>query len=94
VVEEVQKRQKNLGPDTVRFAWVKAHVGTQGDEKAEQMAKSRAELGDEEEGKEKVIMQGDLRQEWKRRRAEERKVKGTGMGQTVGRSRGMMARAG
>jgi len=48
------------------------------------MAKSRAELGDEEEeeegGMEKVIMEGDLRQEWKRRRAEERKVKGTGMG--------------
>jgi len=38
VVEEVRKRQKNLGPDTVRFAWVKAHVGTQGDEKAEHMA--------------------------------------------------------
>jgi len=63
---------------------VKAHVGTQGDKKAEQMAKSRAELGGEEEGMEKIIMEGDLRQEWKRRRAEERKVKGTGMGQMVG----------
>jgi len=39
VVEEVRKRQKNLGPDAVRFAWVKAHVGTQGNEKADQMAK-------------------------------------------------------
>jgi len=38
VVVEVRKRQKNLGPDTVGFAWVKAHVGTQDDEKAEQMA--------------------------------------------------------
>jgi len=26
VMEEVQKRQKNLEPDAVRFAWVKAHV--------------------------------------------------------------------
>lgn len=37
VVEEVRKRQKNLGPDAVRFAWVKAHVGTQGSEKADQI---------------------------------------------------------
>ena len=44
-VGEVRKRQKNLGPATVRFAWVKAHIGTQDDGKAEQTAKSRAELG-------------------------------------------------
>ena len=37
---------------------MKAHVGTQDDVKVEQIAKSRAELGDEEEGKEKVIMKG------------------------------------
>jgi len=83
VVEEVRKRQKNLGPDAIRFAWVKAHVGTRGNEKADQMAKSGAELGDEDEGMNKVITEGGLRQEWKRRRAEERKVKGTGMGRVV-----------
>jgi len=83
VVEEVRKRQENLGPDAVRFAWVKAHVGTRGNEKADQMAKSGAELGDEDEGMNKVITEGGLRQEWKRRRAEERKVKGTGMGRVV-----------
>jgi len=77
VVEEVRKRQKNLGPNAVIFAWVKAHVGTKGNEKADQMAKSEAELGGEDEGMEKVITEGGLRQEWKRRRAEERKVKGT-----------------
>ena len=32
VVEEVRKRQENLGPNAVRFAWVKAHVGTHGNE--------------------------------------------------------------
>jgi len=80
--EEI-RRQKNLGPDAVRFAWVKAHVGTRGNEKADQMAKSGAELGDEDEGMNKVITEGGLRQEWKRRRAEERKVKGTGMGRVV-----------
>ena len=26
VVEEVRRRQRNPGPDAVRFAWVKAHV--------------------------------------------------------------------
>jgi len=83
VVEEVRRRQKNLGPDAVRFAWVKAHLGTQGNERADLMAKSGANLGDEEEGIEKVITEGGLRQEWKRRRAEERKVKGTGMGRVV-----------
>ena len=34
------------------------------------MAKSGAELGDEDEGMNKVITEGGLRQEWKRRRAE------------------------
>jgi len=57
-VEEVRRRQENPGPDAVRFAWVKAHVGTQGNEKADQMARSGAELGDEEEGMEKVITEG------------------------------------
>jgi len=83
VVEEIRKRQQNLGPDAVRFAWVKAHVGTRGNEKADRMAKAGAELGDEDEGMQKVITEGGLRQEWKRRRAEERKVKGTGMGRVV-----------
>jgi len=78
VVEEVRRRQKNLGPDAVIIAWVKA----QGNEKADQMAKSGAELGDEE-GMGEVITEGGLRQEWERRRAEERKVKGTGIGRAV-----------
>jgi len=57
VVEEVRKRREGLGPDTVRFAWVKVHIGTQGDEKAEQTANPEQSWGDEEEGK-KVIMEG------------------------------------
>jgi len=47
------------------------------------MAKPGAELGEEDEGMEKVITEGGLRQEWKRRRAEERKVKGMGMGRVI-----------
>jgi len=83
VVEEIRKRQKNLGYDGVRFAWVKAHVGTRGNEKADQMAKVGVELGDEDERIQKVITERGLRQEWKRRRAKERKVKGTGMGRVL-----------
>jgi len=51
VVEEVRKRQKNLGPDAVRFSWVKAHAGTQGNDKADQMAKPAAELGERRRGR-------------------------------------------
>ena len=72
-----------LGPNAVRFAWVKAHVGTQGNEKADQLAREGAEVGDEGERMEKVITEGGLRQEWKRSRAEERKVKGSGVGRVV-----------
>jgi len=52
---------------------------------ADQMAKAGTELGDDEEGMEKVITEGGLRQEWKRRRTEERKVEkvGDGKGGTV-----------
>ena len=51
----MRRRQKSLGPDAVRVAWVKAHVGTWGNEKADQMAISGAGLGNEEEGMNKVI---------------------------------------
>ena len=83
VVKKVRKRQNNLGPDAVRFVSVKAHVGTCGIGKADQMAKAGTELGDEDEGIQKVITEGGLRQKWKSRRAEERKVKGTGMRRVV-----------
>ena len=63
MVEEVKKRQKNLGYDVVRFAWVKAHVRTRGNEKADQIAKAGVELGDENEGMQKVITEEGLRQE-------------------------------
>jgi len=41
VVEEIRKRQKELGPDAVRLAWVKAHVGTRGNEKADRDMRGR-----------------------------------------------------
>ena len=51
------------------------------------MAKYRAELVDGEEWMEKVITKGGLRQEWKRRRVEERK------GKKLGRSGSMVVGA-
>jgi len=60
VVEEVRKGQRNLGPNAARFTWVKAHVGTQGNEKADQMAKAGAELEGEDEGVETVITEGGV----------------------------------
>jgi len=47
------------------------------------MAKSGAELGDEDEGMEGIITEGGLRQKWKWRRAEERKVMWTGVGRVL-----------
>jgi len=52
-VDEVRRRQKNLRPNAVRLAWVKAHVGTHSNEMAGQMAKSC-----EDEGMGKVITEG------------------------------------
>jgi len=60
VIEEVRRRQATLA---VRFACVKAHVGTQGNEKADQLAKEGAELEGEDEGMEKAIAEGGLRQD-------------------------------
>jgi len=71
-VEEVRKRQKNLGPDTIRFAWVKAHVRTSSNERADQMAKLGAELEDEDEGMNKVIMERRSRKGEEQRRGRSR----------------------
>jgi len=46
VVEEVRERQTRLGPDAVRFSWVKAHVGTRGNEVADRMAKEGTALSE------------------------------------------------
>jgi len=58
VAEEIRGRQARLGPDAVRLAWVKAHVGTRGNESVDQLAKEWADLP--EEGVEKVLAEGGL----------------------------------
>ena len=46
----------------MRFAWVKAHVGTRDNESVDQLAKGWADLPEEgvEEGVEKVLAEGGL----------------------------------
>ena len=50
MVEVIRERQARLGPNAVRFAWVKAHLGTWGNELTDQLAKEGAALSEEWEG--------------------------------------------
>ena len=100
VVVEVRERKKIWDQTPSEFAWVKAHVGTQGNEKADQMAKSGAELRDEEEGMEKVVTGGGVEAgvEKEEGGGEKGKKHGDGKGGTleprmVGRSGDMVAGA-
>ena len=80
IIQQIQRRQDNLGPGAVRFGWVKLHIGIVGNEKADEQAK----LGTEDlYPNPPYITEGGLKQEWKIRREAERRVRGTGMGRVV-----------
>ena len=79
VMEEVRARMMRLGPGAVRFAWVKAHIGLLGNERADQLAKEGAESTPAHG----MVAEGGLKQEWKRLREAERRVKGCGMGRVT-----------
>jgi len=65
IVQQIGRRQENLGPDAVRFGWVKSHIGITGNEKADEQAK----LGTEDIYPNPLyITEGGLKQEWKKRR--------------------------
>ena len=76
VMMDIKERQTRLGPNTVSFGWVKAHNEVCGNEKADQLAKHATALYPEDP-------QMGLKQAWKRKREEERRVKGAGMGRVV-----------
>lgn len=80
VMRQVKERTDRLGPGAVRFAWVKAHNGLAGNERADELAKR----GANEEPDQPVVTEGGLRQEWKKMRERERRVKGCGMGRVIG----------
>ena len=80
VLHQVKARTDRMGPETVKFAWVEAHIGLPGDKHADQLAKEGATKMPEKP----VVTEGGLRQEWKRMRERERRVKGPGMGRVIG----------
>jgi len=79
VMMDIKERQTRLGPNAVSFGWVKAHNDVGGNEKADQLAKHATTLYPEDP----QITEGGLKQAWKRKREEERRVKGAGMGRVV-----------
>jgi len=80
IVRKIERRQDNLGPVGVRFGWVISHIGIIGNEEADEQPK----LGTEDLYPiPPYITEGGLKEEWKKRREVERKVKGTGMGRVV-----------
>jgi len=79
VMEEIKERQSRLGPNAVSFGWVKAHNELHGNEEADRLAKEATNLYPEEP----QITEGGLKQVWKRKREEERRVKGVRIGRVV-----------
>ena len=70
----IAERQEELGPGVVWITWVKAHVGIEGNEKADEMAK----LGTIQRPRHLVITEGGLNQWWKEIGRQERQVTDTG----------------
>jgi len=64
VIGETREKQRRPGPNTVRFAWVKAHVGTQGNELVGQLTKEGVTLSKEWEGEglERLVVERGVRQ--------------------------------
>ena len=79
VLKDIKERQARLGPGAVSFGWVKAHNELYGNEEADRLAKEAIHLYPEDP----QITEGGLKQAWKRKREEERRVKGVRIGRVV-----------
>ena len=67
--QQIRKRQDLCGQDSVAVGWVKAHVGIEGNERADEMGK----MGAAKEGRDHVT-KGGLRQ-WEKARRRENRVR-------------------
>jgi len=76
VLTDIKERQARMGPKAVTFGWVKAHNELYSNEEADRLAKEATHLYPEDS----QITEGGLKQAWKRKREEERRVKGAEMG--------------
>ena len=68
--KEIRNQQSLYGPDNVTVGWVKAHVGIEGNERADEMAK----MGAAKEGRNRVT-EGGLRQ-WEKAVKRDNRVRG------------------
>jgi len=79
VLMDIKEQQARLGPKPVKFGWVKAHNKLYSNVEVDRLAKEATHLYLEDP----QIIEGGLKQAWKRKREEERRVKGAGIGRAV-----------
>ena len=79
IVELIKERQAAMGPQAITIGWVKAHIGIAGNEKADEEAKRASSLTPEVSR----ITEGDIKQEWRRKRTEERRRSDTVQGRAI-----------
>ena len=80
VMRKIEVRNRVLEPKAISLKWVKSHIGIKGNEEADKKVKLGA---DEDDPTFPVIMEGSLKEVWKKMRKEERCMRGTGEGRVV-----------
>ena len=80
LMRKIEEGRKAIGHNSVSLGWVKSHIGIKGNEEADKKAKLGA---DEEDPAFLVVIEGGLKEAWKKMRKEERCVRGTGEGRVV-----------
>ena len=79
VMRKIEEKRSALGPNVVSLGWVKSHIRIKGNEEADKKAKLCADIEDPAF----PVMEGSLKEAWKKMRKEERCVRGTREGRVV-----------